>query len=307
MPDIKNILIIYNPVSGNFFRNRYDRQIIKKFFHKRNIAYTWLETKAEHSRHIEEYLQKDFDRVLVVGGDGTVREVAHHLIKHQRPMPLGIIPLGTSNIIVRSLGVPLSLRGALKYFVGNEGLPIDAGIVNNEKYFLISCGIGYDAKFLKATSRIWKKIFGPLAYVMIALKHSYSTDRITGNLTINQETKKITSSAIIAFNVRAFIGRKKNFILKVHPGVLDVLITEAITIPAVLKLIHKIFRRNKPKYHDLDIVQTKTLTFVSEKMLEFEIDGDTWAGKKITIAIVPHALNVITSKKNYAFQKKSVV
>lgn len=307
MPDIKNILIIYNPVSGNFFRNRYDRQIIKRFFNKRNIAYTWLETKAEHSRHIEEYLQKNFDRVLVVGGDGTVREVAHYLINYRRPIPLGVIPLGTSNIIVRSLGMPLSLRGALKYFINNEGFPIDAGIVNNEKYFLISCGIGYDAKFLKATSRLWKKIFGPLAYLIIAVQHSYSSERITGDLMINGETKKITCSAIIAFNVRAFIGRKKNFILKVHPGVLDVLITEAITIPALLKLFHKIFQRNKPKYHGLEIVQTKSLSFTSDKLLEFEIDGDTWTGKKIEIAIVPHALNVITSKKNYAFQKKSVV
>lgn len=305
MPDIKNILIIYNPVSGHFLRNRWEQKIIQHFFDKRKINYTWLETKAENTKEIEKYLQKNFDRVLVAGGDGTVRDVAHYLIQHKKNTPLGIIPLGTSNIVAKGLGVPWNLRPALKYFIKNKAIAIDAGQVNNNKYFLISCGIGYDAKFLKATPRFWKKIFGPLAYFLIALQHSYSSDRIRGTLTMNNQSQPIECSAIIAFNVRSIIGRKKNFILKVHPGVLDVLITNEITIPAVLKLTHKLFRRNKPKYQDLDIIQTKKLLFTSPNKLEFEIDGDAWSDKKLEIAIIPQAIHVIMSEANYAFQKTS--
>lgn len=293
MSDFKNILIIYNPISGHIFRNWNDRKIIRRFFKKRKISYTWVETKAEDNKEVEAELLKNYDRVLVAGGDGTIREVAHFIIKNHIHTPLGLIPLGTMNFFALALGIPLSLRWALNFFYQHAPVAFDAGLVNNEKYFFVACGAHYDAKFLKATSRSMKKLFGPLAYFIIAFSKAYSKDRVAGNLTIDGQTRDILFSTFVVFNIRSALSRRKNFILKIHPGYFDVLIADMVTVPAALKLIHKLLRRNRPKYKDLELLQAKNINLKLNKEALFQMDGEIWQGDKLDIKIIPEAIKII--------------
>jgi diacylglycerol kinase (ATP) len=64
---------------------------------------------------------------IAAGGDGTIGAVASHLAGSD--LALGILPLGTSNDIARSLGVPLRLDDAIAAIAAGETLTIDAGQV----------------------------------------------------------------------------------------------------------------------------------------------------------------------------------
>ncbi|HEV8194153.1 MAG TPA: diacylglycerol kinase family protein [Ktedonobacterales bacterium] len=65
--------------------------------------------------------------VVAAGGDGTIGAAAAHVIGTS--LPLGILPLGTSNDIARSLGVPLDLEQAVEAIVGGAASEVDIGMV----------------------------------------------------------------------------------------------------------------------------------------------------------------------------------
>ena len=110
---------------------------------------------------------------LIAGGDGTLRSAVEHLA--YTDAEVGIIPLGTGNVLARNLGIPLTSpgRAALKAAVG-EVRSIDLGRVTLEfegdrpsesHVFAVMAGLGLDAKIIMNTDVERKKILGWVAYV----------------------------------------------------------------------------------------------------------------------------------------------
>ena len=131
-------------------------------------------------------LREGADLVVVGGGDGTVREVAHVL--SGTGVPLGILPLGTANLFAHNLGLrtrdlPLAVSRALHgtprpVDVGVASWrPVDHGIVEAptpEQTFLVMAGIGHDAATVLATRPEYKRRLGWLAYLAAGSRHLLS-------------------------------------------------------------------------------------------------------------------------------------
>src|SRR6185437_13768394 len=66
------------------------------------------------------------DLVVAVGGDGTVRGCAEGLAGTD--VPLGIVPLGTGNLLARTLGIPAHTRAALSIALRETGTTEDRRI-----------------------------------------------------------------------------------------------------------------------------------------------------------------------------------
>ena len=116
--------------------------------------------------------------LIAAGGDGTVREVAEHLAHAASldgpPASLGIVPLGTGNLLARNLGVPLNnVRAAFTRILTSEASPLDAGTVrltdtegaSRELVFTVMVGFGIDAQMIEQTDDELKSKAGWLAYV----------------------------------------------------------------------------------------------------------------------------------------------
>jgi len=110
---------------------------------------------------------------LIAGGDGTLRSAVEQLA--YTDAEVGIIPLGTGNVLARNLGIPLTSigRAALKAAVG-EVRAIDLGRVTLEfegdrpaesHVFAVMAGLGLDAKIIMNTDAERKKVLGWVAYV----------------------------------------------------------------------------------------------------------------------------------------------
>ena len=111
--------------------------------------------------------------VLAAGGDGTVRAVAEELAGAS-DAELGIIPLGTGNLLARNLGVPLGDPGAAcARALSGEGTEIDLGWAEltradggTERHaFAVMAGFGIDAHMITETDDDLKARAGWLAYV----------------------------------------------------------------------------------------------------------------------------------------------
>ncbi len=111
------------------------------------------------------------ERVLVLGGDGTLHEAANGLLKAQvekRP-PIAILPAGTGNDYAKITGtVKLSPSEAVRRLVRGTVRVFDVGEAWGE-YFINSVGIGFDAEVARVINHS-KKGSGLAAYVGAVLK-----------------------------------------------------------------------------------------------------------------------------------------
>lgn len=295
---IRKALVIFNPASGVSVLRLGDEKIIKKYLKRKKIDYTFLETKKNNEKHLEKFKPEDFDLIIAVGGDGTVREAAHWMLQNKTNTPLAIIPGGSTNIYALGLGIPLTVRRALKFAIKNKAIPQDVGIVNNEKFFLFAAGAGYSAKFTQATTRELKKIWGSLAYWGIAIVHSFNRDYIEGELTTDNDKRKIKTRALVAFNIRSAFKVNPYVPLDPTPGLLDVLIADEITVANVMRLAKRLTEDNRSlDQKQVKLIKTKKLSFKSNDVIPMEIDGETWTGKELNIELIPKALRIVCKKQ----------
>ncbi|MBB1510704.1 diacylglycerol kinase family protein [Tessaracoccus sp. MC1756] len=118
-------------------------------------------------------LEAGVDRVLVAGGDGTVRMVLAAL--RRTDVPVGLLPSGTGNLLARNLRLPLRLRPALVKALDGTPRPFDLLRYTNldtdaQGYAAVMAGLGADAAVVTdATARL--KRLGQLGYVLAGLRH----------------------------------------------------------------------------------------------------------------------------------------
>ncbi|MBU0732130.1 YegS/Rv2252/BmrU family lipid kinase [Patescibacteria group bacterium] len=296
---IKKALVVFNPEAGLAVLRMGDKKIIERYLKRKLIQYTFYTTKEDKPIELEKYKEEKFDIIIVAGGDGTVREVAHWMLKNNDKTPLAIIPSGTSNFYAMGLGVPLTLRRALSFAIKHKAMPQDVGIVNKKQYFLFVAGAGYSAKFAQDTPRRLKKVIGFPSYLLIAVAHSFNKDYIEGTLQTDGDTREIRTRALVAFNMRSALNVNPYVPLDAHPGVLDVLIADEIKVTNVMRLAKRFTDEKRTlDQNQVKLIKTKKLIFESKSVIPMEIDGETWTGKKLEIELIPNALNIVCGKSS---------
>ena len=121
---MKNIAFIINPMSGTQNKRRLPKNINELLDKKQwleNIVFT--ERPAHATSLARQFALMEFDAVVAVGGDGTVKEVAEGLVGSHTA--LGIIPMGTTNSLARHLGLPLRGNSSIQWLNRSEVLLCD--------------------------------------------------------------------------------------------------------------------------------------------------------------------------------------
>lgn len=141
----------------------------------REFAVSWHETSVDDPGRAaaQGALDAGATVVLAAGGDGTVRAVAEHLAETGAEADLGVIPLGTGNLLARNLGIPLnSLPVAFERALTGESAPLDIGWAEitlesgvERHAFAVMAGFGIDAHMITETNDDLKDRAGWLAYV----------------------------------------------------------------------------------------------------------------------------------------------
>ena len=102
-----------------------------------------------------------YDALLVAGGDGTIRLGAKAALG--TGIPIGVIPLGTGNVLAHEVGLPRSPDAIARLLIEGEVRHVNAARANGE-LFLLMAGVGFDGRIIAGLDLRLKQRLGKLAY-----------------------------------------------------------------------------------------------------------------------------------------------
>jgi len=177
---MQRILVIINPVSG-VHRSRKLADSILTEFQKHEIKAEIEETQRRYHAYdlAQEVKNSDFDKVVAVGGDGTINEIAMGLADSENlNCKIAVIPTGVGNFIAKTLGVTKDYRKAVYVAVNGNVKEIDTFKANSEthgqKNVLGCLGVGYDSHIVHDidSNRTGKRLT-KLSYCFKCAKHAF--------------------------------------------------------------------------------------------------------------------------------------
>jgi YegS/Rv2252/BmrU family lipid kinase len=107
------------------------------------------------------------DAIIAAGGDGTVRALAN--LAASLDIPVGIVPVGTGNVLATEIGMPRDAVAVADILMGGAAVAIQGGTANGAPFFLMA-GAGFDGEAVKGLDVPTKRRFGKLAYAWPGLR-----------------------------------------------------------------------------------------------------------------------------------------
>ena len=222
------------------------------------------------------------DRVLVVGGDGTIHEVANGLLGApgaSRPA-MAVLPLGTGNDFHRMVQLDRSVGGALEVLERGRAVPFDVGQVSWEggsRYFVNLLGVGIDVAILQRRG-LFTRLPGKLQYLasLMAVLGDFRPMRVHVELADGEQLDR--DSLITAVTIGPSVAGGIPLTPEASPfdGVLDFCLVERLNVGRILYYLPKVLRGTHGGLPAVHLRRVKTMRFALQDGSEFrfQMDGE---------------------------------
>ena len=283
-------LIIFNPTAGQASSLQADIQTARDIWsaHGWQVELQPTSGPGDGARIAREAAADGFNVVVAAGGDGTVNEVVNGLAGTQTA--LAALPIGTMNVWVRELGIPLQPRAAAEALLACQPRAIDLGRAG-DRYFLLMSGVGFDAAVTAEVRSAEKRRLGIFAYLLRAANLAARFRGTVARIVIDGKTIRSRVLMVVLGNSQLYGGVVKvTSRASIDDGLLDVCIIKGRTLwSAPFRLISIITQRYnidpKLEYH-----RAREVKIVTRRPLPVQVDGDHIGETPLTFQAVPGAL-----------------
>jgi len=195
------LLLIFNPVAGD---GNHDEllQDLKIRVKEQDLHCDIFTTSGNNdAKEIDEKLRSsDYTHVIAAGGDGTISEVAKYSRKYD--MPLGILPLGTSNGLARDLCIPKDPLQAFQLIIDSDHLIHLDTLIANDNYPFIHLGdVGANANLL---ARNEATASGKLRSAINAFQELHSNEYFSYRIRTEEEELEGSANMISFCNAKRY-------------------------------------------------------------------------------------------------------
>ncbi len=253
-------------------------------------------------------LEAKADVVIVGGGDGTVRAVGQTL-RHTE-IPLGIIPLGTGNLLARNLSLDVTdIAGCVQTALFGHQRHIDAGLMELEDgitgaiskhSFMVIAGLGMDADVMNDTNSKLKEHVGWLAYSEAGLRH-LAGRRKKISITLDDEPAQQRKVRSVLFANCGLLPGGIDFVpgALIDDGVLDVVVISPRSAFGWLAMAGKVVFQHKNHLPVINFYRSRNLTIRTVLPVETQIDGDpSGPATAVKVSVEPKAVLVRVAAPN---------
>lgn len=265
----KNVIFVVNPISGDLDKSDL-LDTVQEFSAVYDFNLVVYETTGEKDTRAIQLLYDEYapERIVVAGGDGTIKMVAEAMETHD--IVIGILPAGSANGLSVDLNLPATLEENLKVAFLHHYVEMDMICINGKKCIHLS-DIGINADLVKNyeesdTRGIWG--YAMQAYTTLKDSEEPFVASISANNIIEEHTARII---VIANSQKYGTGVTINPNGSMNDGKFELIILKSLDI----LLLGKIITGNMPMdSDDVVIISTEKALIKTDRPINFQIDGE---------------------------------
>jgi len=291
---------------GGMARTRWP--IIKQLLKDSGLPFdcSFTESAGHATGLARDAVEKGYELVIAVGGDGTVNEVVNGLVDEngRGRATLGFISAGTVSDFAQSVGIPQNYVKASRIFSDFREFTIDLGVMEctgdgrkMRRLFGNTAGLGFVTDIVGGVNQRLKILGGTAAYAiwLMPIITNYSNKDIT--LSIDGQRYEERDFAILVNNGRYLGGGKVFPHADPGDGLLDVAILGDLSKPEAIWHLPWLYIGIHAKHPKIRMSQAKSIEVDSPQRLPVQIDGEVVGETPVSFRVVPAALNVAVQQR----------
>ena len=285
---LRGVAVVANPASGSSS----DEEQLRDAFAQAGVEATWMPTTPDDPGigQAAQAVADGIETIVACGGDGTVRAVLQSVAG--TATVLGVVPLGTGNLLAGNLELPAGLDAV---HTAVHGIPIhmDVGVVNEER-FVVMAGVGFDALMIRDASPGLKKRLGTVAYVLSGARNLHSR---LFHAVVSCDGKEIfrgRTAMVLVGNCGTVSGGLKAFPdAQPDDGMLDIAVLAARGVRQWSSVGWRLLRGRAQRDDLVHRSQASEVAVVLSRPVAYELDGEVRdAASELRFTIEPSALTV---------------
>jgi YegS/Rv2252/BmrU family lipid kinase len=253
----------------------------------RDVPWSVVAKSKEAPKRVRRLLDDGIERLLVWGGDGTVRRCIDTLVAEDAKVELAILPAGTANLLANALEIPIDLHAAVAVALDGIPRPLDIGVVNGHA-FAVMTGTGFDALLIRDADDA-KDRLGKLAYVRAGVKHLSHAGTDVEISVDGRDWFAGRAACVLVGNVGRILGGVEVFPqARPDDGVLDVGVLTADRRRDWLRVGARALVGRIESSPFVEITQATTARIRLGKKRPWQLDGgDRKPTKKFDVSVLP--------------------
>ncbi len=291
----RNVLIIFNPLSGTKLSKKYIADVVDMYCKAGYICTVHATQRRNDAAEVVCATGQNYERVVCIGGDGTLNEVLSGLFKGQHKCKIGYIPAGSTNDFANGLGLPKNILKSAKATLEGTEQNIDIGMFN-DRYFSYVASFGAFTKASYSTPQNIKNALGHTAYLLEGIKEIANIKPVHMKLMLANETLEddYIFGAISNSTSLGGILTLKSDVVDMNDGLLEILLIKAPK--NIIELNECIAALSTQNYNSrmLEFRSASDVVISCSSEIEWSLDGEYEKGSsKIVIKNIPDAFTLI--------------
>lgn len=285
------IYAICNPTAGNSRGRKIGQEIEKRLLEQHYACHLEMTKAPGHATELAyAAAQSGVETVLAIGGDGTAVEVARGLIG--TPAALGVIPAGTGNDFIKTLGLPKDPLAALDFVLAHPARDTDVGDVNG-RLFLNEIGTGFDVTVLDFAQKAKRLCRGLLPYLYGVIRTLFHFRGIQLSYAMDGGEMITKDVFVIAVANGGVIGGGIPIApeAQADDGLLDVVVVNKIRSRNLPARLIGLMRGKILSFPETQFIRAKKVFFSADKM-RVNIDGEVTDEASVEARLLPKALRI---------------
>ena len=288
--------LIYNLNSSSGRKSRFINRVLSKLKENNSVDYFETKTIIEAKKIFKNFNQKNYDRLIVAGGDGSVSFAINELIKNdfnfKDDFAIGYIPAGTANLLQAELSMNKKVDDIVNVLISNNYKSSNL-VKINENYFFLMAGIGWDAKIVHSINSKIKKILGKIIFGIKGFQYFLFMNNKKLNVTFDGQFYQ--ADWILSSNTKYYAGHHKINKTNIFE---DKLVTYIFKDLTRISLLYSIFliilNGDLSKNKNVITTYSQKITIDGNDLIPVQIDGDNFGSyKKIHLNLSNKKVNFL--------------
>jgi YegS/Rv2252/BmrU family lipid kinase len=292
-------LVIVNPVAGNGRAARVWKRVRLEVDGLRRYECVTSEYVGHARELAHSAVQAGYERVVAVGGDGTVNEVASGVAHTQTA--IAVIPAGTANDCCRNLGIPSDMVAAAHLALNGRVRRVDLGEIQTAQrttHFVNVAGFGFDAEVAWRTNAMPKLVGGTVPYVLGVLQALWRYDSPRMRLSLDERQLEKPMFLVAVGNGASYGGGMRIVPdAAVDDGLFDVCVVHEISRLEVLRLVPSMYSGGHRSHPAVQFMRCREVAAESESPVRCQADGELVGDLPARFTIHPGGLQCVTAPR----------